>query len=558
MAGDQQHNIGQPRGSEGSPPQATQNIPPGRSRRLSREEARVGEVLSGRFRLIELIGKGGMAVVYKAEDQLLGATVAIKMLLSHVEEDDSMVERFIREAKASSRVIHPNLMKLLDFGEDENGSPFLVVEYLPGRSLASLQKELTVLGVNNTIHIFAQISEAVGAAHSKGLVHRDLKPSNVMLIESDETKYFVKVVDFGLAKQSVPSESQQLTLTGEVFGSPLYMSPEQCRGEVVDHRSDIYSLGIMLYEALTGKVPFYGENMVATIAKHISESPLPFQRIRPDLYIPEKLEAVVMKALSKSPVDRYASMNDFYDALVNSVPGRTQSFDLRTTFVEQRQQAPQNALRIPGDRLPLYLVLALCAIAIVGVSALITGMILKGGSASTSGVAAIKAPAAVKVPAETSKVVTSPANPVSAISPVHTVNPVSPPVDVTPPPVKGASTAQSSPTNTSTDSSTPQAEPVLPDESVPARQAPPVTNSSSKTATTAKKPPRTRVVKAKSGTRTTNSASDTRPTSVHSSSAHQSGHSPRNDFSNYRSLYHKSPASERDTYYDYQHKHEGK
>lgn len=532
MAGDQQHNIGQSRGSEGSPPQATQNVPPGRPRRLSREEARVGAVLSGRFRLIELIGKGGMAVVYKAEDLLLGATVAIKMLLSHVEEDDSMVERFIREAKASSRVMHPNLMKLLDYGEDEHGSPFLVVEYLPGKSLASLQKEQNVLGVNNTIHIFAQITEAVSAAHGKGLVHRDLKPSNVMLIESDETEYFVKVVDFGLAKQSAPTESQQLTLTGEVFGSPLYMSPEQCRGEIVDYRSDIYSLGIMLYEALTGKVPFYGENMVATIAKHISEPPLPFQRIRPDLYIPEKLEAVVMKALSKSPADRYASMNDFYEALLNSVPGRSQS-ELRTAFVEQHQQVPQNALRIPGDRLPLYLVLALVSlIAIVGVSALVTSMILRGQNGGTSGVAAIKSPASVKVPPETSKVVASP------------VNPVPPPVSSTSP-VKGVSPGQTDSTEHST----------VPDETIPPRPAPPdppVANSGSKTAgAAAKKPPRSRVVQAKSSTRTTSSVSIARPARTHSGPPHHSDHSTSNDMANYQSRYHRTPVSDRDQYLRY-------
>ncbi|MBY0550881.1 MAG: serine/threonine protein kinase [Candidatus Obscuribacterales bacterium] len=551
MDGDQQHNIGQPSGGESARPQATQNVPPGRSRRLSREEARVGEVLSGRFRLIGLIGKGGMAVVYKAEDLLLGSTVAIKMLLSHVEEDDSMVERFIREAKASSRVMHPNLMKLLDYGEDENGSPFLVVEYLPGKSLATLQKEQKVLGVNNTIHIFAQISEAVAAAHGKGIIHRDLKPSNVMLIESEETEYFVKVVDFGLAKQSAATESQQLTQTGEVFGSPLYMSPEQCRGDVLDYRSDIYSLGIMLYEALTGKVPFYGENMVATISKHMTEAPLPFQQSRPDLYIPEKLEAVVMKALSKSPVDRHASMNDFYEDLLNSVPGRAQSLELRSAFAVESQEAPLNVLSIPGDRVPLYLVLALVSlIAIVGVSALLTSMIRNSSSSGAGGVATIEAPATVKVTPAKNKVVSSPVNPISS------VNPVLRPVKVTPPPVPGVPPGETVPGKDATGTATTKKDSSLPDDSTPARPAP-ANDRGSKPASNTKKPPRTRV-QTKSGARTTSSAASSRSTRDYSGSPQQNSHWSGNDLSNYHLKYHRSPRSDSDRFYDFESKHEGK
>lgn len=537
MAGDQQHNIGQPGAKT---PQATQSSPQARARRLSREDERVGEVLSGRFRIIELIGKGGMAVVYKAEDLLLGSTVAIKMLLSHVEEDAGMVERFIREAKASSRVSHPNLMKLLDFGEDESGSPFLVVEYLPGRSLASLQKELQVLGVNNTIHIFTQISEAVGAAHGKGLIHRDLKPSNIMLIKSEETEHFVKVVDFGLAKQSVSSESQQLTQTGEVFGSPLYMSPEQCRGDVVDNRTDIYSLGIMLYEALTGKVPFYGENMVATISKHMTEPPLPFQRVRPDLYIPEKLEAVVMKTLSKSPVDRYASMADFREALISSVPGRSQSTELRSSFVEQPETPTDHGVIIPSEKLSLYLVLALVGlIAIVGVSALFTIMVTQkhGG---TDSVTAVKAP----LTGTGSSAVPN--------------NPMTPTINVTPSSSKTTSgKGNEHPTKTST-SQTSSGSP-SPDKPDPVTPPSPSADDGSKPVISITKPSKPRNVQSsKSSTRTASSGdSRTKPSHV-SGSKQQRGHFTGSDPLSYHPRYHKRPVSDEDILFNFQHKQEGK
>ena len=400
MAADDQHNIGQP-GSGVVPPQTAAGTgAQAKAKRLSREEARLGEVLQQRYKLTELIGKGGMAAVYKAKDLTLGATVAIKVLLPEVEEESGMVDRFTREAKASAGVNHPNLVKLLNFGQDEDGSNFIVVEYLNGHSLAHLIKEEDQLGVERTLYIFAQICDGLEAAHRKNLIHRDLKPSNVMLINQDDEDDFVKVVDFGLAKFAGGNQSQQLTQTGEVFGSPVYMSPEQCRGLVVDHRSDIYSLGIMMYEALTGKLPLVGDNLVATISKHMNDAPPTFNQARPDLYIPERLEAVVMKALAKLPQDRFASMAEMKAAMEAALPGRLQTEPLASAF---RANAPATKTEKPLAKLALIVVIVLVGlIAIVSASAMLTRELVKQSQKSAGTV--------------TKTTVTLPSEPTAAVS----------------------------------------------------------------------------------------------------------------------------------------------
>lgn len=293
------------------------------ARRQTAERSRLGQVLSGRYQLLDLLGVGGMGAVYKCHDSELDRFVAVKMLLADIAEDDSMVERFIREAKLSGRINHPNVVRLEDYGTSSEGFPYIVMEYLAGTNLARLIKENGQIGILRTLDIFVQVCDALTAAHRKNIIHRDLKPSNIMLVETDGEKDFVKVLDFGLARQaSDQSESQRLTQTGEILGSPVYMSPEQCFGGALDARSDIYSLAIVIYEALSGQLPFFGNSIAETITKQLNQMPKPFAEIRPDLHIPEKIEAVVFHALAKAPEQRPASMEEFKEELLLAMPGR--------------------------------------------------------------------------------------------------------------------------------------------------------------------------------------------------------------------------------------------
>ncbi|MBX9685857.1 MAG: serine/threonine protein kinase [Candidatus Obscuribacterales bacterium] len=289
------------------------------AKRLSADLARIGTVLSERYELQKLLGHGGMGAVYKARHLLMDRTVAIKMLLPEMAEDDSMRERFLREAKTAGKVNHPNIVQLIDYGEGPEGEAYIVIEFLDGIGLDQLIREQGPLPEARAINIFAQICDGVSKAHRKGVLHRDLKPSNIMLVREDGEDDFVKIVDFGLAKVLDPNEeSQRLTQSGEIFGSPIYMSPEQCLGQQLDSRSDIYALGVLMYETLTGKVPILGANVTETIARQMQEIPKAFSEIRPDLEISAALEKVVMKALSKSMDERQESMLELREELIDA------------------------------------------------------------------------------------------------------------------------------------------------------------------------------------------------------------------------------------------------
>lgn len=284
----------------------------------------LGKMLADRYLIQSIIGHGGMGVVYKARHELMDRIVAIKMLQSQLITDSQSVKRFQHEARAASRLNHPHVITLFDFGVSPTGQPYLVMDYLSGISMSDLIQKDGQVSVDRTLNILIQACQALDHAHKQGVVHRDLKPGNIMLIEHEGQKDFVKVVDFGVAKLSTFSgdEAQKLTQTGEVCGSPVYMSPEQCLGQKMDNRSDIYSLGVVLYEALTGHLPLLGKNMVETMSKHIGEKPPSFNTVRPDLYIPERLEAVVFRCLEKDPAARQQSMAELEHELEQSVPGR--------------------------------------------------------------------------------------------------------------------------------------------------------------------------------------------------------------------------------------------
>ncbi len=292
----------------------------------------VGRRISEKYQVLSVLGTGGMGVVYLARHETMQCNVAIKMLRAQFAGDQISVKRFTQEAIAARRLTHPNVITTYDHGFTPQGQPYIVMDCLQGASLAEEIKKHKQISVERVLHIFDQACDALDHAHKQGVIHRDLKPGNLMLINYNGDPDFVKVVDFGVAKVLPINDenAQTLTQTGEVCGSPVYMSPEQCLGQGLDRRADIYSMGIVIYEALIGKVPLMGKSMVETMSKHINESPPPFKTVRPDLYIPERLEQVVMRALAKKPENRQQSMAMLRQELMMALPKPGQNQNLRS------------------------------------------------------------------------------------------------------------------------------------------------------------------------------------------------------------------------------------
>lgn len=277
----------------------------------------IGTILSDRYKILSVAGTGGMGAVYKGMHMLMDRVVAIKMLHSHLITDANALQRFQQEARTACALTHPHIISLYDFGIAPGGQPFLVMEFLKGTSLHELIQGHGHLQPERILHIFIQACEALEHAHSHSVIHRDIKPSNIVLITDGADTNFVKIVDFGIAKllPGAGRESMHLTQTGEVFGSPLYMSPEQCMAQKLDARTDIYSLGCVLYEALTGVPPLIGKHSVDTIQKHVNEMPRPLKYANPEITVPAGLEPVVFKALAKDPNQRYRTMLELKEDL---------------------------------------------------------------------------------------------------------------------------------------------------------------------------------------------------------------------------------------------------
>jgi eukaryotic-like serine/threonine-protein kinase len=260
-------------------------------------------VFSGRYELHRRIGRGGMAEVSLARDQLLDRPVAIKALFPEFATDPSFVERFRREATAAANLNHPNIVGVYDWGEAE-GTYFIVMEYVDGRSLSEILRADGPLHPDRVADVGADVAAALGFAHRNGVVHRDVKPGNVLVDQGGQ----VKVADFGIARAISASSDENLTQAGTVMGTATYFSPEQARGDAVDPRSDIYSLGCVLYELVVGRPPFSGDSPVAIAYKQVHESPVPPRQINPS--IPPALEAIILKCLAKNPANRYPSAED--------------------------------------------------------------------------------------------------------------------------------------------------------------------------------------------------------------------------------------------------------
>ena len=309
-----------------------------------KRDAFIGRTLADRYQVESIIGTGGMGVVYKAWQEGLKRSVAIKVLRHQFLNDEMSVKRFQQEAIAASRLAHPHIVALHDYGSTGDGYLFMVMDIIDGKSLAQEEREKKTIGVDRSIKIITQVCEALEHAHRNGIVHRDLKPGNIMLTNFHGEQDYVKLVDFGIAKLLVKEEDQELTQKGEVFGSPLYMSPEQCLGHNLDGRSDIYSLGTVLYEALTGFVPHLGRNAIETIDMQIHKEPMPFAAKRPDIYIPERLEAVVLKALAKDPTARQQTMKEFALELEAAVPRKNEALNLRAKIEPAKNSGSQKSL----------------------------------------------------------------------------------------------------------------------------------------------------------------------------------------------------------------------
>jgi serine/threonine protein kinase len=300
-------------------------------------DARAGTTV-GKYKLHEIVGRGGMGVVYRAEHVYIGKEVAVKILHEGYGGRDESIKRFLREARAASLINHPNIVDVTDFGKSNDGTVFFVMELLQGEPLDAVLSRDRRLDLLRAITIVNQAAGALGAAHAKGIVHRDLKPENIMLTpregrrelirqfideqgthtvsEREKGFDFVKILDFGVAKVRDPDASEgRVTQQGVVFGTPEYMAPETARIGVSDPRTDVWALGVIFYEMLTGMVPFSGETAVDVMLKVVSEPVIPPRTRAPGIEITAEAEQLIMKALSKDPRQRQQSMEELYEEL---------------------------------------------------------------------------------------------------------------------------------------------------------------------------------------------------------------------------------------------------
>src|SRR6187549_4057496 len=270
----------------------------------------IGQLIGGRYRVTGVLGEGGMGIVYVGEQQM-GSTVrkvAIKTLHAHLSKDPSVIARFHRECGTVAQLEHPNTIKFYDFGSTADGTLYIAMEFVAGKPLSDVLAQ-GPLSVERTIKIMRQVCGALDEAHMQGIIHRDLKPENVILTARAGETDFVKVLDFGIAARSESADAQReqkLTQQGMVLGTPPYMSPEQFTGKALDRRSDIYSLGVMAYEMLTGQLPFEADTPWQWATEHMTAQPRPFEAVATGGSIPSAMRAAIMKALAKDPEQRQA------------------------------------------------------------------------------------------------------------------------------------------------------------------------------------------------------------------------------------------------------------
>jgi eukaryotic-like serine/threonine-protein kinase len=284
------------------------------------------DILEGQFKILQKIGSGGMGSVYRAQQTDMNRMVGVKILHPKLANRKDLVSRFRREARAMSHLAHPNTTKVFLYGELDDGSLYIVMEFLDGKNLNQTVRADGPFSVQRALPILIQVCGALDEAHKAGIIHRDMKPENIFLCQQGGLKDYAKVLDFGLAKvteREMRPGSLILTQEGMVFGTPEFMSPEQAQGKVLTPASDIYSLAVILYEVLTGKLPFEGKNPLEFIQFHVNKKPIPLNERVPGKQFPLLLTEVIDRALAKKPEDRFASAADFAAAMQAILDGRT-------------------------------------------------------------------------------------------------------------------------------------------------------------------------------------------------------------------------------------------
>ncbi len=277
------------------------------------DDPNIGRLLDGKYRIDAFISVGGMGSVYRATHVMLGKTVAVKVIRHELVTSDDVVRRFQREARAASTLDHPNIVTVYDLGQADDGTLYIAMEFIEGSSLKEAIRRDGPIPHGRAVEILRQVASALSVAHQRHIIHRDLKSQNLMLATGVDGRVTVKLVDFGIAKTF--DEPVQLTEAGFVLGTPHYMSPEQAAGKAVDHRADLYSLGVILYEMLVGDVPFSDASTTSILVKLVTEVPEPPSRRRTDVVVPAALEAIAMRCLDKNPDRRFQSADEFAAAL---------------------------------------------------------------------------------------------------------------------------------------------------------------------------------------------------------------------------------------------------
>jgi serine/threonine-protein kinase len=316
----------------------------------------VGKVLDGRYALDSVLGEGGMGVVYAGRHTMIGKRVAVKILRAEYARDKEIVDRFVLEARTASSIGNPHIVDISDFGKLPDGGTYFVMEFLDGESLADAMVERApgpagptkrprIIEARRICHIAKQVCDGLGAAHERNIVHRDLKPDNIFLLKRSASasgpvglQDFVKILDFGIAKVT-NSATQKLTRAGAVFGTPQYMSPEQAAGATIDHRSDIYSLGVILYEMASGRLPFDDETFMGILTAHMYRAPVPVRALVNNAECPPGLEAIIQKCLAKRPELRYQTMAEL-------------AADLARVEANEAPRAIAELMARPGDSIP--------------------------------------------------------------------------------------------------------------------------------------------------------------------------------------------------------------
>ena len=378
-----------------------------------------GVAIGGRYRLEKLLGEGGMGVVYCAEHISLGKKVALKFLRGQMADDPVVLKRFQREARAAGSIDHPGIVAVTDFGEDGEHGCYYAMEYVPGHSLATILAEQGPFTPLEAARIGSELADTLFLAHQHGIIHRDLKPENIIMASRPGRPMQPKILDFGIAAFAADEDGARLTRTGSVFGTPAYMSPEQAMGQRVDERSDIYALGVVLYELVAGRPPFVGDDMLSTLEMVRSAPPEPPSRIQPGLA--EGMESAILRCLQKSPDDRFQSMAEIRDTLRlgQDVTGETVLPDVLLEFTGTTTAVPDSTTELtqgevgqgagqPGGRRGLVIGVSAAAVAAAGVA---TAMFLVSGGQRSGAVrpAAVVGPASSPLPGEARPAKGSPA-----------------------------------------------------------------------------------------------------------------------------------------------------